>query len=320
ERQYRDEQEELTRLRAAVGQNQTVGHANWKPRTELRMAQKFYADRNAKVVSRRVKDARNRLADLEETQIRKPPQELRFAGLEPGTPAEATRTTAVAAPAAAPATAGTGRHSGAATTGTHGLVTSAATVLTASGAGVTGRLAPTDLLVRAGEKWLLTGANGAGKSTLLHVLAGSLDPTVGRVERTTGMRIGLLSQEVDLPDPRRRGPQRTVVQAYADLVGEETAARVPVTDFGLLAGRDLHRPVDSLSVGQQRRLELAVVLADTPDILLLDEPTNHLSLLLVTQLEAAISEYAGTIVVASHDRWLRRGWTGESLHIGPHLR
>src|SRR5699024_12652053 len=71
----------------------------------------------------------------------------------------------------------------------------------------------------------------------------------------------------------------------------------------------------SSDLGQQRRLELAVVLADTPDILLLDEPTNHLSLLLVTQMEAAIHEHAGTVLVASHDRWLRRGWTGETLHL-----
>jgi macrolide transport system ATP-binding/permease protein len=331
ERQYRDEQEELARLRRSVGENQTVGHADWKPRTESRMAQKFYADRNAKVVSRRVKDARNRLADLDEHQIRKPPQELRFAGFQPGTAdtsaeaahtaatippaAEAARAAAPAPPAAGAGNAGSGRASADAPSGTHVQATSTATVLTASGAGVAGRLAPTDLLVRAGEKWLITGANGAGKSTLLHVLADRLDPTSGRVERAPGLRIGLLSQEVDLPDPGERGPQRTVAQAYEDLVGAACAQRTPVTDFGLLAGRDLHRPVAGLSVGQQRRLELAVLLADTPDILLLDEPTNHLSLLLVTQLEAAIREHSSTVLVASHDRWLRRGWTGQTLHL-----
>ena len=317
ERQYRDEQEELTRLRRSVGENQTVGHHDWKPRTESRMAQKFYADRNAKVVSRRVKDARNRLADLDVHQIRKPPQELRFAGFQPGTAdtsAEADRA-AAGPPAAAAGTAGSGRASADAPAGTGGQATSTATVLTASGAGVKGRLAPTDLLVRAGEKWLITGANGAGKSTLLHVLADRLNPSSGHVERAPGLRIGLLLQEVDLPDPGERGPERTVAQAYEDLVGIARAQRTPVTDFGLLAGRDLHRPVASLSVGQQRRLELAVVLADTPDILLLDEPTNHLSLLLVTQLEAAIHEHAGTVLVASHDRWLRRGWTGQTLHL-----
>ncbi|HLS62284.1 MAG TPA: ATP-binding cassette domain-containing protein, partial [Ruania sp.] len=79
--------------------------------------------------------------------------------------------------------------------------------------------------------------------------------------------------------------------------------------------RDENRPVGVLSVGQRRRLALAVLLADPPDVLLLDEPTNHLSLLLVTQLEAAIGAYPGTVVLASHDRWLRRAWTGRRLDL-----
>ena len=301
ERQYRDEQAELTRLRTAVDRSQTVGHADWKPRTESRIAQKFYGDRNATVVSRRVTDARRRLDELTEHQIRKPPQELRFAGFQPDTadtPAEAAQTPARQEAVAA------------------GAVTAAASVLTASAVGVTDRLEPTDLRVEAGQKWLITGANGAGKSTLLHLLAGYLSPTTGRIDRDASQRVGLLTQEISLPDPADRGPDRTVAQAYTDLVGLERAEEVPIQTFGLLAGRDLNRPVHTLSVGQQRRLELAVVLADTPDILLLDEPTNHLSLLLVTQLEAAIRDHPGTVIVASHDRWMRRTWEGRTLHLG----
>ena len=301
ERQYRDEQAELTRLRTAVDRNQTVGHADWKPRTEARIAQKFYGDRNATVVSRRVTDARRRLDELTEHQIRKPPQELRFAGFQPDTaetPAEAAQTPARQETAAA------------------GAVTAAASVLTASAVGVTDRLEPTDLRVEAGQTWLITGANGAGKSTLLHLLAGYLSPTTGRIDRDASQRVGLLTQEISLPDPADRGPDRTVAQAYTDLVGVRRADEVPIQTFRLLAGRDLNRPVRTLSVGQQRRLELAVVLADTPDILLLDEPTNHLSLLLVTQLEAAIRDHPGTVIVASHDRWMRRTWEGHTLHLG----
>ena len=83
----------------------------------------------------------------------------------------------------------------------------------------------------------------------------------------------------------------------------------------MIAGRDENRPLLALSLGQQRRLALAVLLADPPDVLLLDEPTNHLSLLLVTELEAAIPGYPGTVVVASHDRWLRRNWTGQRFEM-----
>jgi macrolide transport system ATP-binding/permease protein len=70
-----------------------------------------------------------------------------------------------------------------------------------------------------------------------------------------------------------------------------------------------------LSTGQQRRLALATLLANPPDLLLLDEPTNHLSLTLVTELEEAMETATGTVLVASHDRWLRQRWSGELLTL-----
>ncbi len=284
ERQYAAEQEELKRLRAAVRDSHAVGHPGREPRTEARAAKKFYADRNAKVVSRRVNDASARLAELEEAQLRKPPRELWFRGLTAG--------------------ADRARRSW------------SGPVLTATGVGLPGRLPETSLSVAAGEKWLVTGANGTGKSTLLHLLAGDLTPATGSVNAPAALRIGLLAQEVHLPDPQRRGEGRTARQAYADLVGPGRAEQVPLSTFALLPGRDENRPVGVLSVGQRRRLALAVLLADPPDVLLLDEPTNHLSLLLVTQLEAAIGDYPGAVVLASHDRWLRRSWTGLRLDLG----
>ena len=285
ERQYRDEQAQLKRLRAAVGQNQAVGHRDWKPRSEVRMAQKYYADRNAKVVSRRVNDARSRLTDLEQRQIRKPPLQLKFRGLT-ASPSTATPRPSWSGP-----------------------------VLTASNASVADRLSPTSLTVSAGEKWMITGPNAAGKSTLLHMLSGDLAPAAGTISQPAGLRVGLLAQEVDLPDPQHRGPERTALQVYEDLVGPKLAQQVPLSTFGLIRSRDENRPVRALSLGQQRRLALAVLLADPPDVLLLDEPTNHLSLLLVTQLEAAIPEYPGAVVIASHDRWFRRTWSDQRLHL-----
>ena len=74
ERRYRNEQAELKRLRQQVAENHTVGHADRPPRTEGKMAQKFYSDRNAKVVSRRVNDAATALARLEQDQVRRPPR------------------------------------------------------------------------------------------------------------------------------------------------------------------------------------------------------------------------------------------------------
>lgn len=284
ERQYAEEQAELKRLAASVGSSREVGHPGSAPRTEARTAKKFYADRNAKVVSRRVNDARSRLENLQERQIRKPPQELAFRGLTPVGQLQASQT------------------------GT-------TPVISAVQVGVAGRLAPVSLAIGGSAKWLITGPNGSGKSTLLHVLAGRLTPSAGTVTAQAGLRIGLLAQDTDLADPHDRGFDRSAAQAYADIVGPDRAEQVPLSTFGLIAPRDETRPVGALSVGQQRRLALATILADPPEVLLLDEPTNHLSLSLVTDLEAAIPDYPGAVIVASHDRWLRRRWSGQLLEL-----
>ena len=122
--------------------------------------------------------------------------------------------------------------------------------------------------------------------------------------QTTG---GLAEQDVTFRDPHR-----SARQVYADAAGPQA---VPLVELGLLAPRDVDRPVEVLGVGQRRRLALAVLLAQPPHLLLLDEPTNHLSLSLAEELEAALGRAPGAVVVASHDRWLRRRWPGERLTL-----
>ena len=89
----------------------------------------------------------------------------------------------------------------------------------------------------------------------------------------------------------------------------------PLGDLGLLHPRDLNRPTGTLSVGQQRRLALAVLVARQPDLMLLDEPTNHISLTLASELEEAVRASPGTVVIASHDRWLRRRWDSRVISL-----
>jgi len=165
--------------------------------------------------------------------------------------------------------------------------------------------------VRAGEHLLVTGPNGAGKSTLLGVLAGRIRPSAGLVQ------LGARSVAELTQDPNFSEPGRSARQIYLDAVGEALAETRPLGDLGLLHPRDLYRPVGALSLGQRRRLSLAIAIAAAPDLLLLDEPTNHLSLTLVTELEEAIGVTPGTVVLASHDRWLRRRWEGEVVQVSP---
>jgi macrolide transport system ATP-binding/permease protein len=170
---------------------------------------------------------------------------------------------------------------------------------------VDGRVSVPLLDVAGGEHLLVTGANGSGKSTLLKVLAGKLAPTSG-LASVNARTVGYLPQDVTF-----KHPERTPHQVYDGLTGSPR----PLGDLGLLHPRDLSRPVGALSHGQQRRLALAVIVAQRPDLLLFDEPTNHISLSLAEELEESLQRSAGTVVIASHDRWLRRRWDGEQLFL-----
>jgi len=185
--------------------------------------------------------------------------------------------------------------------------TSEGRLITARQVCVPGRVSLDRLDLDTGGKLLITGPNGAGKTTLLHVLAGRLHSHTGSVLRRKGLRLGLLAQDDRWPDlaatPRR-------------LYGHnDRAGRVPLVELGLIAPRDLDRPIGALSVGQRRRLALALLIADPPHVLLLDEPTNHLSLTLAEELEQALGSSPGAVVIASHDRWLRRRWPHETVFL-----
>ncbi len=175
---------------------------------------------------------------------------------------------------------------------------------------VVGRLRVDRLDVEVGEHLLVSGANGSGKTTLLGVLAGRLQPTSGTVS-VAARRVAELVQDV-----RFEEPGRSARATYDALVGAERAARTPLGQLGLVPPDRHGTPVALLSVGQRRRLGLAVAVAAAPDLLLLDEPTNHLSLALAGELEEALQTTPGTVVVASHDRWLRRRWAGAELRLG----
>ncbi|MEU4840441.1 ribosomal protection-like ABC-F family protein [Nocardia testacea] len=183
------------------------------------------------------------------------------------------------------------------------------TVVDATGVAVTGRLLPTSLTLAAGDRLLITGPNGAGKSTLLRVLAGGLAPDAGTVVRRG--RIGFLAQE---PPPAE--PGETLLAAFArGRAGDAEEHAERLLALGLFDRTQLTARVAEMSTGQRQRLALARLVVEPCDALLLDEPTNHLSPGLVDELDTALAEYRGALVIVSHDRRLRARWHGDRLPL-----
>ncbi len=161
--------------------------------------------------------------------------------------------------------------------------------------------------IAAGDRIGVVGPNGSGKSTLLRLLARVEPPLAGRVVHGNGLSLGLLGQRDDLP------PESTirdeVIRGRAD---HEWAGDPRIRDVfgGLLGGVALDRfplgldtPLGPLSGGERRRIALARLLLDGPELLLLDEPTNHLDLEGVDWLGGHLAARRGAMVVVTHDRW-----------------
>ncbi len=154
-----------------------------------------------------------------------------------------------------------------------------------------------DLALDPRERLGIVGLNGTGKSTLLDIIAGRLTPREGSVEVGTTVRLGYHDQL-----GRRLDPSATVL---ATIAGPHQA---PDWTHSRLAERfwfdaDVqHSPVELLSGGERRRLQLVVTLAAKPNVLLLDEPTNDLDVDTLRVLEDFLDAWPGALVVVSHDR------------------
>jgi macrolide transport system ATP-binding/permease protein len=174
---------------------------------------------------------------------------------------------------------------------------------------VAGRLSIDGLRIAAGERLLVTGPNGAGKTTLMRAIAGEVEPDEGSV--VTSGRIGYLHQ-----DGGAWPEAGSLIEAFAlGRPGHPLEHVDELLALGLFRVDDLERPVAELSFGQQRRLEIALLVSRPTDLLLLDEPTNHLTPALVEELEFALAGYAGAVVVVTHDRLMRERFTGRHLQL-----
>ncbi|HET7637334.1 MAG TPA: ATP-binding cassette domain-containing protein, partial [Ktedonobacteraceae bacterium] len=163
-----------------------------------------------------------------------------------------------------------------------------------------------DMTISHNTRIILVGPNGVGKTTLLKLLMGLERPDSGEVVVTPGARIGYLPQEpVDLD------LTKTVLETYRyDQVGYEEEFVAKLIGYGLFRLEDMRKMVGQLSVGQRRKLEIARLMAQGPNVLFLDEPTNYISLDVLEAFESALIEFPGPIIAISHDRWFIQRFGG----------
>jgi len=160
-------------------------------------------------------------------------------------------------------------------------------------------LGPIDLQVSYGDRIAIVGPNGSGKTTLLAALLGRLPLEAGRQSLGPGVLVG----EVDQARSAFTGSS-TVVEVVESLTSWPAAdVRTLLAKYGLKADH-VARPAASLSPGERTRASLALLQAVGVNLLVLDEPTNHLDLPAIEQLEAALEQYEGTLLLVTHDRRL----------------
>lgn len=168
-----------------------------------------------------------------------------------------------------------------------------------------------DIHITRGEKVFLTGANGCGKTTLFKIIYGTLSPKTGTVRIGAGVKVGYYDQAQDDLCSYKTAFEE-VSDAYPDFT--QTQIRNALASF-LFTGDDAFKVIGNLSGGERARILLLKLMLSGANFLLLDEPTNHLDIASREMLEKALSEYDGTILAVSHDRYFMNKLSSRILHL-----
>ena len=196
---------------------------------------------------------------------------------------------------------------------------------TQAGSGTGGKTVLKDVewRIAPGERTGILGVNGAGKSTLLGLISGTVEPTEGRIKRGKTVQVRTLTQRLDELLPHWNDPVRVVISGLRTSYTLGAGSKAQDLTPGQLLERlgfssaQLSTPVKDLSGGQQRRLQLLLVLLDQPNVLILDEPTNDMDTDMLAAIEDLLDSWSGTLLVVSHDRYFLERVTDQQYAILP---
>ena len=154
------------------------------------------------------------------------------------------------------------------------------------------------------EKMGIVGNNGAGKSTFIKMLLGEVQPDSGKFDIGETVRFGYFSQEgLKFREDQKEIDVITEIADYIDLGGGKHMTASQFLQFFLFTPEEQHNYVYKLSGGEKRKLYLCTVLMRNPNFLVLDEPTNDLDIQTLQVLEEYLQDFAGCVIVVSHDRY-----------------
>jgi len=154
-----------------------------------------------------------------------------------------------------------------------------------------------NIKIVSGDRVVLQGPNGSGKTTLLNIMSGEDKDFTGKLTLRDNMNIGYLKQFSSLD------PEKTVLEEFGDKTEITYTNGRGVLAKYLFPADLMENKIKTLSLGQQRRLELAIMLTNKPGLLLLDEPTNHLDIFLREDLERFLIDQDIALVIISHDKY-----------------
>lgn len=154
------------------------------------------------------------------------------------------------------------------------------------------------------EKMGIVGNNGTGKSTFIKMLLGEVQPDSGKFDIGETVRFGYFSQEgLKFREDQKVIDVITEIADYIDLGGGKHMTASQFLQFFLFTPEEQHNYVYKLSGGEKRKLYLCTVLMRNPNFLVLDEPTNDLDIQTLQVLEEYLQDFAGCVIVVSHDRY-----------------